>query len=543
MRVVLLGDVGGAGGYHAGDEAMAEAVADALSTRLDQLTIVAVTGDAADTTERYGWETIPRVDFGGLPSDDERDERLSAVDRAARGDADALAWDDPAWDVVHAVAGADAVVISGGGNLTSVWPEHVYERAALAQIARAFGKPYVVTGQTFGPHLTGRHGQVVASIVTAAALVGAREEPSFRIAQQLGVPAETLARVIDDASYLDISTVTEPVPSEPYIAGTFAPSTGLASRDDFLQSIAECLDAVATATGLRTVLIPHHATRDGDHVTGDLLIHQEIAARVKNAQVDVLDPVTARRAAQLVAGARLVLSSRYHPVVFAAAAGVPAVGIGVDAYTSTKIHGALANFGAGALAVSVASVVRGDLPGFVTTVLEKEKAIRTHLEQVGSQRQSEHAAWWDAVSSALSNGTPPAVAFASVPEFADGALDPTATALREWSQVVSSAFEADRLANAEAQASVAALHERIEQLEHDRAELSAELDQAKDEIDSLQVGAEKAYALVSRSMSDAPSVDSAELDAVRAELEALQATRTFRYLRRPRALYRRLRQR
>lgn len=546
MRVVLLGDLGGAGGYHAGDEAMAEAVVDGLAAREEALTVVAVTGDEADTRARYGWETVPRIGFDGLPDDDARDARLDAVLEAARGSSTALAWDDPAWKVVHAVGEADAVVISGGGNLSSTWPEHVYERVALARLAAVFTTPHVVTGQTLGPHLTSRHGELVSAAITSAALVAAREQPSYDLALRLGVLPERLARVVDDAAYLGTASVTEPVPDRPYVAATFAPATGLATTEQYVSSIAALLDAVATTSGLRVVLVPHHATRDGDAVTGDLVVHEAIARAVTVAEVDVLDEVSARRAAQLVAGARLVLSTRYHPVVFAAAAGVPAIGIGVDAYTSTKIHGALANYGAGALAVSVASLVRGELPDLVATVLERDAEIRAHLAATGATREAERDAWWDAVHAAFTVGADPRlVPFADVPALDAATLSPTATALREWSEVVSAAFEAERLAGAQERAETARLRARFDRLEREHAETAAELALARDEVDTLRTGAQAAYELASRAWPLEHTDDGSgpAVDALRAELDAIYSTRTFRYLERPRLLYRRLRAR
>ncbi len=544
MRVVVLGDLGGAGGYHAGDEAMAEAVVDGLAEHEDRLTVVAVTGDEADTRDRYGWDTVPRIGFAGLADDAARDSRLESVLEAAGGSSTALAWDDPAWKVIHAVGEADAVVISGGGNLSSTWPDHVYERAALAGIAARFTTPHVVTGQTLGPHLTARHGELVSSVLTSAALVAAREQPSYDLALRLGVPAARLARVVDDAAYLDTSTLTEPLPQAPYIAATFAPATGFVTTEDYVRAIAAMLDAVAATSGLPVLLVPHHATRDGERVTGDLTVHGAIADAVTTAQVDVLEPVSARRAAQLVAGARLVLSTRYHPVVFAAAAGVPAVGIGVDAYTSTKIHGALANYGAGALAVSVASLVRGELPALVDSVLQREDDVRAHLARAGAVREAEREAWWAAVHAAFTVGSAPRpVPFAEVAEL--DPTDATAVALREWSEVVSSSFESERLAMSQERAATTALRDRVDLLERERADLAAELALARDEVDTLRTGARAAYELASRAwpLEHADDRSGPAVEALRSEIAAIYSTRTFRYLERPRLLYRRLRSR
>ncbi|WP_454049419.1 polysaccharide pyruvyl transferase family protein [Cellulomonas sp. Marseille-Q8402] len=543
MKIVLLGDVGSAGGYHAGDEAMAEAVADELAVRTD-LVVVALSGDQDDTAARYGWQTVPRVGFAGLLSDEDRDRRLDAVVSAAGGDAGALAWDDPAWAVVHAVADADGVVISGGGNLSSTWPEHVYERAALASLAAAFGKPHVVTGQTLGPHLTARHGELVGRIITSAALVGIREQPSYQLAQQLGMPVDRLVQVVDDAAYLDTAADQDPLPTEPYVAATFAPATGLASPEEYVESAAALLDAL-TESGLRVVLIPHHATRDEDGPTGDLAIHEAIARTATSSQIDVLEPVSARRAARLVSGAALVVSTRYHPVVFAVASGVPAIGIGVDAYTSTKIHGSLANYGLEALAFSVASLVRGELPEIARTVLSSGSEVREHLSTVDAVRRPERTAWWDAVLAALSGSPVPVVPYADVPAFAGGTWFPGATALREWSEVVSARFEAERLAGTEERSRTASLHERVDGLERERADLAAELALTRDEVDTLRIANEAAHALVSDPlrplatwMEGLPTIQS-----LQSELDAVYSTRTFRMLERPRRVYGRLRPR
>ncbi|HMO11364.1 MAG TPA: polysaccharide pyruvyl transferase family protein, partial [Actinotalea sp.] len=189
MKIVVLGDIGNST-YHAGDELMARAAVDELSRR-SELVATAISADAARSRAMYGWPTVARIGFAGM-STESREARLEAIDRAAGGDAGALPWGDPAWDVIHSVADSDAVLITGGGNLNSVWPEHIYERAALARLAAAFARPLVVTGQTVGPHLTARHGELVGEVVTSAVLVGVRELASREICLRLGVPPHKL---------------------------------------------------------------------------------------------------------------------------------------------------------------------------------------------------------------------------------------------------------------------------------------------------------------------------------------------------------------
>src|SRR5689334_12624458 len=131
MKVVLLGDVGGDADFHVGDEAMLQAALLELRARLDVDATVLST-DPAATAARYDARSIDRIGFGALPDRATRDDRLQRVVAAARGQAALLSADDPAWPVIESVADADAVVVTGGGNLASAFVEHLYERAAIA---------------------------------------------------------------------------------------------------------------------------------------------------------------------------------------------------------------------------------------------------------------------------------------------------------------------------------------------------------------------------------------------------------------------------
>lgn len=547
MRIVLLGDVGAAAGYHAGDEAMAEAVVDEIGARTD-VSVIALSRNLVDTRERYGWETVHRIGFDSdLWTDTERDARLDAVLAAAGGDTNALAWGDPAWDVIHAVAEADAVVISGGGNLNSSWPEHIYERVAVAQLAGMFNKRHVVTGQTLGPHLTARNGEHVGKLLTSAALVGTRDAASYDVAQRLGVLPDRLVRVVDDAAYLRTIDPALQLPDGPYIAATFAPHSGLLDGDDFVSSIAALFDHVTSSTGMRVLLIPHQTTVHDGLEIGDAAMHGRIAAAANTSMIELLLPVSARQAAAITGSAALVISTRYHPVVFALSASVPALGIAVDAYTSTKIHGAMANYGVGDFAISVASLVDGGADAALDDILGRTSDLTAHLDVVNALRRKEAVGWWDAVTAALTgtDDVAPAVGIEPVATFDGGSWSNASRALRDWSYSVSTRYGADRLHNEESAAESLPLKHRIIELERGASELAADLSLAADEIESLRASTRAAHRLVSDPLRPLATwlVDLPTIEALRAELDGLYRSRTFRYLRVPRQIYRRLRAR
>ncbi|HEY6531181.1 MAG TPA: polysaccharide pyruvyl transferase family protein, partial [Acidimicrobiales bacterium] len=269
IKIVLMGDLGDPTGYHAGDEAMAEAAVRELAARTD-LTVTAVSGNPVDTRARYGWDAVPRFGFADVvPAVDRaRDARLRAILDGAGGDSGALDSDDPAWKIIQAVAAADAVLVTGGGNLNSSWPEHVYERAALTGVAAALSRLLVVSGQTIGPTLTRRHGELVGRTVTSARLVAVREAASFEVARALGVLDGRLALTVDDATFLDGDAVDD-LPA-PMVAVTFASHTGLLNRPSFLSCAARLLERTVDVTGLDIVMVPHQGLVDETGARGDV---------------------------------------------------------------------------------------------------------------------------------------------------------------------------------------------------------------------------------------------------------------------------------
>lgn len=543
MRVVLLGELGADAGYHAGDEAMAEATVDEISRRTD-VSVLALSQSPEETTRLHGWEAVPLIGFGPpLWTDGERDARLDAVLAAAGGDMDGLQWGDPGWRVIQAVSEADAVVISGGGNLNSTWPEHIYERVALARLAAIFNKRHVVTAQTIGPHLTARHGEHIGRLLTSAALVGTREAASYDLAVRLGVLPERLVHVVDDAAYLRPLSGDVRLPDGPYVTGTFAPYSGLLDVDEYVSAIATLLRHVADTSGMRIVLVPQQGVVQNGVPSGDVAMHERIAAAV-GMPVEARPTMTARECVAVTAGAALTISSRYHPVVFALSASVPTLGLSVDAYTSTKIHGAMANYGVGDYAISVASLVHGGALAAVDDLVARAAPYTEHLDRVNTVRQAEAAAWWDAVVATLTDVEGPQPAdLQPVPSFEAGAWSITSRALREWSDAVSARYGADHLMSDENVSEIHRLERRVLELEREAAGLSADLAMAADEIDALRVSTQAAHKLVSDPLQ--PLVtwldDLPTIEALRAELDAVYSSRTFRYLRTPRRIYARLR--
>src|SRR5689334_11596747 len=144
MRVLVIADVGGAGARHVGDEAMLEANLEAFRRLVPDVAFTVVSADPAWVASRYRVDAVAPFVFP--------EEASATAARAAR--LDALVVEATGTDrsrrhpTIDAVARADAIVVSGGGCLSSSWPHLLYERVALLRLAAFFGKPAVVIGQT-----------------------------------------------------------------------------------------------------------------------------------------------------------------------------------------------------------------------------------------------------------------------------------------------------------------------------------------------------------------------------------------------------------
>ena len=361
---------------HIGDEAMFEEFV-AQARRRGIRDIVAVSSNPDDTSARYGLESVPRLGLSG--------DRASMIAQAPEA---ALA----ALDTV------DAVVITGAGNLASTWPVHIIERLEIARRAAARGIPLVITGQTLGPGLVPDDERMLAELLHSAALVGVRESASHALASRLGVDDGRLRQGADDASFLGLRAGEHPAP-EPYVLVSLSTHVGAADRTGFVDSVAALLDSIARGSGVEIVFLAHFGPLAPPWQRGDVVMHEAVAARM--TQPTRTEPTsTAAEAARLARSASMVVTSRYHPAVFAGPSGVATLGIAVDDYTTVKLSGALAAFGQAGV---VAAADLADAPQLAERLWGARHEIRVRGQVIAAERRAESDAWWDRVVGVVSN--------------------------------------------------------------------------------------------------------------------------------------------
>lgn len=392
MSVLTIGDIGVLSDMiHIGDEAMFEAARDELAAR--GLGIVGVSSAPEESAGRYGVRTVPRLGFVGL--DREAAGRRSAVLLDAAAGSTPLGTEDPAQPVLDALDEASGVLIAGGGNLASRWPVHIYERTTLAAMARTRGLPVVVSGQTFGPDLDDGDAERVAGMVRAAALTGVREHASAQLTREWGAPVHA---GVDDASFLGGGPTggDGPAASDRVLVSLSGWFAGRPAHE-VEQGIAALLDQAADTVG-HVVFHAHFGPESaGSEPAGDAALHERVRARMRRPS-DVLPSGDSLTAARLARTSRLLVTSRYHPAVFAAPAGVPILALAADRYTRIKLGGALGHWGQGGVV---------DLDGLagahsrLTEIAASAVATAAAAAERIDRHRADAAGWWDAVADAL----------------------------------------------------------------------------------------------------------------------------------------------
>ncbi|RKT33363.1 polysaccharide pyruvyl transferase WcaK-like protein [Microbacterium sp. AG1240] len=389
MSVIVIGDIGVVDGMmHIGDEAMFEAAAAELSTR--GVDVVGVSSAPDESAARYGVGAVPRLGFAGLdrPAAAARSELLVA---AASGRV-ALPAGDPATAVVEAVRASSGVLVAGGGNLASRWPVHIHERGTLAAMARSLGLPVVVSGQTLGPDLTETDAAAVRELLGTAALAAVREPTSAALAASWDVPVRL---GVDDASFLGGDGARDRSGIVVSVSGWFdhRPPAEVEA------SIARLIDHAASVVGGPVRFHAHFGPLDADaEPRGDAALHERIRAHLTSPS-EVVPTGDSRHSAALARSAALLITSRYHPAVFAAPAGVPTLGLVADAYTQIKLSGVLGHWG------EPATATLDELDARARTLVERLDAARSRVRDEADARRPAHraayTAWWDDVAAVL----------------------------------------------------------------------------------------------------------------------------------------------
>lgn len=426
-RVLVIGDIG-QHTYHVGDEAMTIASAEALSEGGAAVTLMtrdvghsaryigaAVHHEAAQHEAGAPYEYLPFFLFPWAPA--ERELTLAALecilaqlhaDRARPSTAElvALPQVQALPEVLHpleqtvermvefadSIAAMDAVVVSGGGNLNSRFGWLLYERAAAVRAAEHAGVPVYVTGQSLGPVLNPEDAQVLERMLRTARSVTVRERSSLAWCRERGIDARlsvddatdysvaSPARTLHYAEGISAGQALDELP-EHYVCVTVNECT-----DQQAQQIAHLLDGMWREHGYAPVFLSHYGDPQ-DPASGDIQAHQRIAEQLSPSTPATLLPILhTDQSVTVHRGAAFTLTSRYHPAVFSAAAGIPVLALVPDAFTQMRVGGALSLYGLGEFTLPL-GMLAGGVPELMVAAALRYAAValdarRTELLEV-----------------------------------------------------------------------------------------------------------------------------------------------------------------
>ena len=420
-RVLVISDIG-QHTYHVGDEAMTIASAQALSEGGAAVTLMtrdvghsaryigaAVNHEAAQHEAGAPYEYLPFFLFPWAPA--ERELTLAALEcvlaqlhadreRPSIAELVALPQVQALPEVLHpleqtvermvgfadSIAAMDAVVISGGGNLNSRFGWLLYERAAVTLVAEYAGVPLFVTGQSLGPVLNPEDAQVLERMLRTARSVTVRESSSLAWCCERGIdarlsvddatdyPVASPARILHYAEGISASQALNELP-EHYVCVTINGCT-----DQQAQQIARLLDGMWREHGYAPVFLSHFGDPQ-DPTSGDIQAHQRIAEQLSPSTPATLLPILhADQSVTVHRGAAFTLTSRYHPAVFSAAAGIPVLALVPDAFTQMRVGGALRQYGLGEFTLPL-GMLAGGVPELMVAAALRHAAVASDVRR------------------------------------------------------------------------------------------------------------------------------------------------------------------
>ncbi|WP_313969419.1 polysaccharide pyruvyl transferase family protein [uncultured Rothia sp.] len=415
-RVLVIGDIG-QHTYHVGDEAMTIASAQALSEGGAAVTLM--TRDVGHSARYIGaaaheagapYEYLPFFLFPWAPA--ERELTLAALEcilvelhanreRPSTAELVALPQVQALPEVLHpleqtvermvefadSIAAMDAVVVSGGGNLNSRYGWLLYERAATVRAAEHAGVPVYVTGQSLGPVLNPEDAQVLERMLRTARSVTVRERSSLAWCRERGIdarlsvddatdyPVASPARTLHYAEGISAGQALDELP-EQYVCVTVNECT-----EQQAQQIARLLDGMWREHGYVPVFLSHYGDPQ-DPESGDIQAHQHIAEQLSASTPATLLPILhADQSITVHRAAAFTLTSRYHPAVFSAAAGIPVLALVPDAFTQMRVGGALRQYGLGEFTLPL-GMLAGGVPELIVAAALRHAAVASDARRI-----------------------------------------------------------------------------------------------------------------------------------------------------------------
>ena len=211
---------------------------------------------------------------------------------------------------VDAFSGLDGLYYMGGGYFNKYWRWFLYYQYLIPMVAaKARGIPVFVSGITFGPFEKGQLGSVASAFEAVKSII-LRDESTDIKNHRFDRIRERVVRLEDDLMYSE---------SEDFVV--------VQLHKDIVSKVAPLLK------NANVVFVPFST-----HPRADLKYGRELKKLIPRCKICMIG-TDYEKARELIRRARLVISTRLHPQVFANAAGTPGIGIVTNDYYEIKLAG------------------------------------------------------------------------------------------------------------------------------------------------------------------------------------------------------------
>ncbi len=344
-RIVISGYYGFS---NTGDEAVLASIVGGLRRHEESAGITVLSARPDETAETYGVSAVPRMDFGR---------------------------------VAEAIRGCD-LFVSGGGSLlqdATSFRSLAYYLLTIG-IARRAGRKVMIMGQGIGPLRRTVSRMLTRRAVDGVPLITVRDPESADLLAEIGVRRSRIEVTADPALTL------EPCPQEEALG--LLEEAGIEIGQDVIavalrdwpetpgidEAEADALAALSDRLPARLLLVPMHKPND-----------TQLASRIRQKLGDRASVLPARCSPRQVMGvmsaSSMVVAMRLHALIFAASAGVPALGVVYD----PKVGSFLA--AAGQDGITLREVASGMLADRVMTAWDHRHDLSLRLaERVPAMR-------------------------------------------------------------------------------------------------------------------------------------------------------------
>jgi polysaccharide pyruvyl transferase WcaK-like protein len=247
-------------------------------------------------------------------------------------------------DLLLLLAGAQVLHLTGGGYLTGMTLSRLWDHMLLLRLARSFGVRTVLSGQTIGVFGDRVNRGLARWGLKDAERIGLRDRTQSPAAlAEIGISGPHVRTTFDDALFCDQLPAGEAMerltrcriaPGEAYAAVNFHDWGQSAElRPRAAQRFAALADRLIERHRLKVLFVPMcPADEEPTRLCRAAMAHDS----------GILEyPYDYKVARAIIGSAKLCLTMKHHPIVFAMGNAVPVVAAALDEYYSHKNKGAL----------------------------------------------------------------------------------------------------------------------------------------------------------------------------------------------------------